>query len=97
MINNSDSNNDPADYILETCDLCHHYFSIFLICITFENNFYCKDCMKEYCEVEVQTILKNIDWNKFWQDVNEKSLPEIEAYRKAEALSRNSNRVFYKR
>ncbi len=44
---------------------------------------------------EIQKILEQTDWTDFWQKVHEKSLPEIEAYRKAEALSRNSNRVFY--
>ena len=44
---------------------------------------------------EIQKILDTTDWTGFWQQVHEKSLPEIEAYRKAEALSRNTNKIFY--
>lgn len=36
---------------------------------------------------EVEKILKNTDWNKFWEDVHKACEPELEAYRRAAARS----------
>jgi len=41
---------------------------------------------------EVQAILDATDWDKFWKDVADDSAPEIEAYEKAEARSKRTNR-----
>lgn len=43
---------------------------------------------------EVEKILAETDWNEYWRRVQEACEPEIEAYRRAEARSRNSNHVF---
>ena len=37
---------------------------------------------------QIEAILKNTDWNDYWQRVDEQAAPEIEAYRQAEARSR---------
>ncbi len=44
------SEDSSTDYILETCDLCHNYFSILDMNITFENFFYCSWCLRETTE-----------------------------------------------
>ena len=54
-------------------------------------------CAPATCSVsasEVRAILNATDWDKFWQNVAEAAAPEIEAYRQAEARSRNINHVF---
>lgn len=41
---------------------------------------------------DVQKILDRTDWQKYWSDVNEAASKEIEAYEKAEARSKRTNR-----
>ncbi len=44
--------------------------------------------MKSISKEEIEKILQNTDWQKFWDTVSENCQKEIEAYRVAEAKSR---------
>lgn len=44
---------------------------------------------------EIKEILNKTDWQKYWDDVMKDSEREIEAYRKAEAMSRKSNQKIW--